>query len=187
MPLFRGLLVSSKRNFERSASSEIYFALVEKLEIEKSMIKVKHTGVSGLTSIKIHTDLDLSQIVQGLIELEKDEPFFLHCLKIKPIQKTTTADIELIQKISSDLAENMEGKFRITITKRHSRLESQSLIGAIASEITNPVDLDNPEWVLLVEILADKVGISAIKPNLIFSTKKAYELEIKNEENWFLD
>ncbi|MHA2252863.1 MAG: THUMP domain-containing protein [Candidatus Kariarchaeaceae archaeon] len=187
MPLHRGLLVSCKRNFENSASSEIHFALVSKLKIDKSKIHVSRTGISGLLTVKLDAELDFDKIMEELIALEDENSFFMHCLKVRPVQRTTNSDIEHIQKVGLDLAKNIVGKFRITITKRHSTLSSKEIITAIASNIDNKVDLENPDWILLVEILANKAGISIIKPHFIYSTKKAFDENEENEINWFLN
>ena len=49
-------------------------------------------------------------------------------------------------------------------------LGSSEVIAAIAKEIDNKVDLENPNWVVLVEIVGRWTGISVLKPNQIFSS-----------------
>jgi tRNA acetyltransferase TAN1 len=44
------------------------------------------------------------------------------------------------------------------------------VVEAVASQIQNKVDLKNPCWVLLVQILGGLTGISVLRPNQIFSS-----------------
>jgi tRNA(Ser,Leu) C12 N-acetylase TAN1 len=154
---------------------------------EAQQIKVVPTGVSGLLSVKLGSEIDLNVIMEKLIALEKDDDFFLHCLKIRPIQRALKADLEQIQKIGLELATNQTGKFRITITKRHSQIQRGQIISSLAPNINNPVDLENPDWILLIEILADRAGISVIPQSHIYSTKKAFQIEQTENINWFLE
>jgi tRNA acetyltransferase TAN1 len=58
--------------------------------------------------------------------------------------------------------------FRITVERRHTLINSSDIISTIAKEIDNKVDLENPDWVVLVQVVGRQTGISVIKPNQIF-------------------
>jgi tRNA acetyltransferase TAN1 len=60
--------------------------------------------------------------------------------------------------------------FRITVEKRNTSLRSSEIIATVGSEIDNRVDLENPNWIVLVEIIGKLVGISVLRPNEIFSS-----------------
>jgi tRNA acetyltransferase TAN1 len=61
--------------------------------------------------------------------------------------------------------------FRITIEKRHNdALESGDIIKAIGNEIDNRVNLKNPDWIVLVEVVEQVAGISVLRSNQIFSS-----------------
>jgi tRNA acetyltransferase TAN1 len=60
--------------------------------------------------------------------------------------------------------------FRITVERRNTSLRSSEIIATVGSEIDNRVDLENPDWIVLVEIIAKLVGISVLRPNEIFSS-----------------
>jgi tRNA acetyltransferase TAN1 len=49
-------------------------------------------------------------------------------------------------------------------------LRSSEIIASVGSEIDNRVDLENPNWIVLVEIIGKLVGISVLRPNEIFSS-----------------
>jgi len=191
LPIYPGLLISSKRNFESSASSEIQYTLIEKLGITKSQIKISNSGISGLITAKIEGENPIL-LVEKLIELEKNDSFFLHCLKFKPIQFVIKLKDELkfeglVEIISSKIVDDdVTSSYKIQIEKRHSKIQSKDLISEIAPTIPNPVDLTNPKWIIQIEIIADNLGISKIKPKHIFSTKLAFDSKTDQSENWFL-
>ena len=60
--------------------------------------------------------------------------------------------------------------FRITVEKRHNSLGSMEIIKAIADQINNKVDLENPKWIILVQVLGGITGIAVLQPNQIFSS-----------------
>ena len=190
MPLYSGLLISTKRNFEASASSEIHFALTEKLGLERSELNVKNTGISGLITVKIK-DYDIVKITNQLKELEEGSAFYMHCLKIKPIQLVVKFenDITIFRKVVEDnfVTEETTSSYKVVVEKRHSKLKSIDIIEQIANVIPNPVNLNNPDWILLIEIIADNIGFSRISPDIIFSTGQAFDQQTKDVENWFLN
>ena len=62
--------------------------------------------------------------------------------------------------------------FRITIEKRNSIISSKELISTIAKNFQNKVSLKNPDWIILIEIIGEKTGVSVIKENEILSIPK---------------
>jgi tRNA acetyltransferase TAN1 len=63
---------------------------------------------------------------------------------------------ELLPKIGKDES------FRVTLRKRHTDLDSKDVIIAVADVIPRRVDLDNPDWTVLVEIVGDWTGVSVL-------------------------
>lgn len=43
-------------------------------------------------------------------------------------------------------------------------------ISIIAKEVSNPVNLDNPKWIILIEILGKVTGISVLELDQIFNS-----------------
>lgn len=68
-----------------------------------------------------------------------------------------------LQKIGNDT-------FRVTVEKRHNSLGSMQIVKAIADQISNKVDLDNPGWIILVQVLGGLTGLSVLRPNQTFSS-----------------
>jgi tRNA acetyltransferase TAN1 len=44
------------------------------------------------------------------------------------------------------------------------------IVKAIAGQVSNKVDLENPGWVILVQILGRLTGLSVLRPTQIFSS-----------------
>ena len=63
--------------------------------------------------------------------------------------------------------------YRITIEKRNTNMSSTEIITEIAKIFPNEVSLNQPDWVILIEILGDKTGISILKDSEMFSLDKA--------------
>lgn len=185
--LYKGLLISTQRNFEQNAASEIQYTLTKELELDAESIVVKKTGISGLITVQLE-GLDILSIMDKLIELEDDGVYYIYCLKIRPILIRIPTDIEELQKTILDNLSMIKGSFKVDIYKRHVNLKSTDIISAIASNITNKVDLENPDTLVLIEIIGDKLGLSIMPPKMMYATKKAISGGEKETEetNWFL-
>jgi tRNA acetyltransferase TAN1 len=60
--------------------------------------------------------------------------------------------------------------FRITVEKRHTQLRSSDIISAVARRIRNHVNLDQPDWTILIEIIGGQTGVSVLRKDDIFSS-----------------
>jgi tRNA acetyltransferase TAN1 len=118
--------------------------------------------------------LEPFQVVNRVKELVRDEPWSVrYLLRIIPIECTFIEEgLDPIKNAAKRLASKMQNleTFRITVERRNTLLCSSDIIGNVASEIYNKVDLENPDWVVLVEIIGKMVGISVLRPNEIFSS-----------------
>jgi len=93
-------------------------------------------------------------------------------------------------KEAREQAERMgaEESFRVTLEKRRTRLRSLEVIEPVAEVIDNPVNLRDPDWVVLVEILGNETGVSVIKPvDTLNVQKEKYRLSTEREKGSLLD
>lgn len=107
-----------------------------------------------------------------LVELLKVESWrFKDVLRVLPIEKVVEADIDIMRRCARQISERIQPlqTFRVTVEKRHSTLSSTDLILGLASEIDRRVDLSNPDWIVLVEVIQNIAGLSVIKPYHVFS------------------
>lgn len=164
------LLVSTPRGNEREACSEIQYLLGE---LGDRVAKIDRTPVIGLVVAK--TELDPFEVVQRLRAMLRESPEdFRYVLKITPIEKVVSTVLNEIKKVASELSIRIrqDEKFRVTVEKRHSELSMVDIIDAVASGVNRPVDLENPDKIILIEVLGRLTGISVIKPADILSIVK---------------
>jgi len=164
------LLVTTARGNEDEASSEIWYLLGE---IGDVAAKVDKTGISGLIAAK--TTLDPLEVIEKFRELLKERPYeFRHSFRIIPIEKVVRTDLTEIQKVVIDLASRIKENesFRVTLEKRFTGTSSKDLIDAAANSIERKVDLNNPDKIVLIEVVGGLTGISIIKPTDVLVVMK---------------
>lgn len=164
------LIITCPRHFEANTVNEIT-SIFERFGFKEPLITI--TSMPGI--LTVHTDTDSEQVVQKIMELVREEPWVIRYSKrIIPIQKSTKSTINEIvngiKQISTAIRE--EQTYRITVEKRHSNLSSKEIITEIAKFVPNKVSLDNPDWIVLVEILGPDTGIAVVSPDHIISIEK---------------
>lgn len=129
------------------------------------------TEIRGL--LVAQTTIDPFLAVSKLKELVITEPWQVrYVLRVIPVENVVPTDLAAIKKIAKELAVRMNSNdtFRITVEKRHSSLTSMQIIDSIAAEIKNKVNLEEPDWIVLVEIVGTQTGVSIITSDQIFSS-----------------
>ena len=164
------LLVTCARNLETETKNEIGKILGESGDQEPEILNV---GMRGILLVK--TNIETSKIIELVKDKVVEEPWFIrYCLRIIPIQTITetkmTKIMENIIRLKDVIQEN--DSYRITIEKRNTDMSSTEIITDIAKIFPNKVSLNQPDWVVLIEILGDKTGVSILKENEIFSLDK---------------
>jgi tRNA acetyltransferase TAN1 len=161
------LVVSTYRFREEDAQHEILkmLNLFGDPEAESEITEVK-----GL--ILAQTSLDPVVVVDNLKELVASMPWQLrYTLRVLPVQIVIPTRLEAIRQAARDLAPRIgNDTFRVTVEKRHTSLGSMQIVNAIASQIGNKVDLDDPNWIILAQILGGLTGLSVLRPDQIFSS-----------------
>jgi tRNA acetyltransferase TAN1 len=163
------LLISTSRRNERNACSEIWYLLKE---VGYKTSEATATGIIGLTVAK--TSLDPKEVVRKLRDIVREKPWEIkYVLKVVPVEKLVPATIEDISKATIQLSEQIhEGeKFRVTVEKRRSNLSSREVIEAVAKNVKRKVDLENPDRIMLIEIVGQKAGVSVLERDDILSVE----------------
>ncbi len=164
------LIITCSRHLEPETKEEIARILGEFGDSEP---KITITSMSGILTVK--TQLDPVEVVKKIRERILDEPWSVrYCLRIIPIQKLSETKIEEIEETISELIGSIpKGEsYRISIEKRNSNISSQELITKIATKIKNKVSLENPDKIVLIEVLGTKTGISVLNNSDILSVEK---------------
>jgi tRNA acetyltransferase TAN1 len=164
------LIVTCARHLEGETGDELGDILDE---LGDSDVKISVSSMSGI--ITAQTKLDPIEVVEKMREMLLDEPWSIrYCLRVIPVQKVVETNIEEIEKIISNISNQIEEKetYRILIEKRNSDISSKEIITKIANKIKNKVSLDFPDKVILIEILGIVTGISILKNSDILSLEK---------------
>ncbi|MBS7652852.1 THUMP domain-containing protein [Candidatus Bathyarchaeota archaeon] len=164
------LIATTTRGLESEASSELWMLLRELGDENPS---VGHAHVRGL--ILARTSLDPLEAVRLLKdELRRSPEDFRYLLRVIPVEMVVPTELDRIVEAAHQLASRIgeEETFRITVEKRRTELSSREAIEAVASGIKRRVDLENPDWIVLIEIVGRYTGVSVLRPDSILNVQK---------------
>jgi tRNA acetyltransferase TAN1 len=165
------LIITTLRGLESQLCSETEYLLTEELGETEPIIE--KSEIRGLIVAKI--SLDPLKVVRKLRAIIHEYPYKIrYALRIIPIQKVIVTNLEEIRQVSTDFTRLIPEKstFRITVEKRYTSIHTKDFIEAAASTVKRKVDLVNPDFILLIEVLGDLTGISLIKPKDILAVTK---------------
>ena len=165
------LLVTCARNLETETKNEIGKILDDIGDQESEVLNV---GMRGI--LMVNTSIEPSKIIDWVKDKVVEEPWLIrYCLRMIPIQSVTETDMSKITKDVIKLKDVIQqnDSYRITIEKRNTDMSSTEIITEIAKVFPNKVSLNQPDWIVLIEILGNKTGVSILKENEIFSLDKA--------------
>ena len=151
--------------------NEILYLLKD--ELGDTEAQAAKTKIRGLIVAK--TTLNPVTVIEKFHEILKERPYeFRYALRILPIEKVVPTDLEEIKKASGEFAAKIgeNETFRVTVEKRFTTLHTKDLIEAAVGEIKNNADLENPDKILLVEVLGALTGLSLLKPSNILAVVK---------------
>jgi tRNA acetyltransferase TAN1 len=164
------LLITTPRFREDDAFDEI-LQLLDVLGDNDPSIEV--SSVSGI--ILVDTILDPFQFVEDCKEMVRIEPWkFRYVLRVIPLEMNCKAELTDIHDIVNQLSRKIDVQetYRVLIEKRHSRLHSSEIISTVTSKLKMKVNLDNPNWIILIQIVKMVAGVSILRPSQIFSSVK---------------
>jgi len=165
------LIITCARNLESETKNEIRKILDELGDQEPEILNV---GMRGI--LMVNTIIEPSKIIDYVKNKIIEEPWLIrYCLRIIPIQMITETDIDKIKQNVIKLKDTIQknDSYRITIEKRNTDISSTEIITEIANIFPNKVSLNQPDWIILIEILGNETGISILKKDGMFSLDKA--------------
>jgi tRNA acetyltransferase TAN1 len=165
------LLATTSRGSERQMCSEMFYLLKE--EIGDPTPTVDKTGVRGLIAAK--TTLDPYAVIEKFRAILQERPYeFRYALRIIPIEKVVRTDLDEVKRVATQLAAKIgeNETFRVTVEKRFTTIHARDFIEAAATDIQRKADLENPDKILLIEVIGGLTGVSLIKPSDILAIVK---------------
>lgn len=153
-------------NALRELESIFYLLGDDEARFKKSMVR----GVL-LGYINLDPHMAIKEIRKLIVERPWDFRFTKRYIPIDIVVKTDLENMrgavaELIHKIHEN------SLFRITVEKRHTFIHSKEVIDAVAPLVDREVSLQNPDYILLIEIIGEYTGLSVVKPDEILSVEK---------------
>lgn len=165
------LLVSTYKNREDDCISELWYLF---RELGDESIEAWRTLVPGLVAAR--TRLDPFEAAKKLGSMASERPWdFRYVLKLTPIEVVVPTDLNEIASSAQSLAERKipyNETYRITVNKRATLIESREVIEAVAPRINRKVDLKNPDWIVLIEIVGGDTGVSVVRQGDVVSIAK---------------
>ena len=165
------LIITCARSLESETKNEIKKILGELGDQEPEILNV---GMRGI--LMVNTIIEPSKIIDWVKNKIIEEPWLIrYCLRIIPIQRITDTEIDKIKQNVIKLKDTIQknDSYRITIEKRNTDISSTEIITEIAKIFPNKVSLNQPDWIVLIEILGNDTGISILKDDELFSLDKA--------------
>ena len=151
--------------------SELLYLLTDELGDPAPV--ADRTGIRGLVAAK--SSFNPCEIIEKFRALLQERPYeFRYALRIIPIEKVVPTDIDKIKSTAMELAANIRENetFRVTVEKRFTKIHTRELIEAAATNIERKVNLENPDKILLIEVVGGLTGISLIQPEDILAVIK---------------
>ena len=148
--------------------------LIEELNTLVNDISIRKTKISGL--IVCFTPLNPFHVINSIKRISLEEPWRIRfILRLIPIEVVVNTDVKEISKAALKLAEriNENESYKIEIEKRFSTIDRMEIIDSIAKHINRKVNLEDPDRIMLIEIIGKETGISLIKKDDIFSQVKS--------------
>jgi len=165
------LLATTSRGNERPMCNELYYLLKE--ELGDAEAQTSKTKVRGLIVAK--TSLNPFEAIEKLCGILSERPYeFRYALRILPIEQVVSTDLEAIRCVTQALASRIgeQETFRVTVEKRFTSFHSADIVAAAAEGIKRKADMENPDRIILIEVLGALTGISLVKPSDIISVIK---------------
>ena len=165
------LIITCARNLESETKNEIRKILGELSDQKPEILNV---GMRGI--LMVDTIIEPSKIIDWVKNKITEEPWSIrYCLRIIPIQRMTDTEIDKIKQNVIKLKDTIQknDSYRITIEKRNASISTNEIITEVAKIFPNKVSLNQPDRIILIEILGNKTGISILKDDELFSLDKS--------------
>ncbi|ACJ17089.1 RNA-binding protein [Thermococcus onnurineus NA1] len=135
------------------------------LELEWALEKVKVKGTDWKGVLLAETPLSREEVLERLKRFETQT-----IQRVIPLELLVPARMEEIEEAALKLAEKIDGTFAVRAKVRGNRtLKARELEIDLGSLIVEryglKVDLSEPEYTLVVEVIGKKAGVGVLKPD----------------------
>ena len=152
------------------ASSQLWMNLRAVGDPEPTVNKTRIKGI-----IQGATSLDPVEAIYLMREhMQRETERYDKLFRVMPILSWVETSIEaIVGEVEVQKRRMADGEtFRVTLEKRKTAYRSLEVIDAVAAVIDNVVDLENPDWVVLLEILGERTGVSIVRADALLNVQK---------------
>ncbi|NPE06983.1 MAG: hypothetical protein GNW80_01765 [Asgard group archaeon] len=165
------ILASCEAVKERDGMSELWHVLVKYCSV--TPLDAFRLPIKGLFLLAIKDNL-LETFEKLRKVISKNKFQFIICKKITPLEQLIKSDYEELEKIIPEYFQKIPSdvKWRITMKRRHTKLKRNDIINLLANHPSapkGPVDLENPDWIIIVEIFGEWLGLGVYRNNPIIT------------------
>jgi tRNA acetyltransferase TAN1 len=172
------ILATTEKITMSAASSQLWMNL---RAIGDPEPKVSRSRIKGI--VMAETTLDPVEAIIKLREhMESDVDRYDRLFRVFPIVARVPTEIEdIVEEVQRQAGVIEEGqKFRITLEKRETEFRSLEIIDPVAAIVDREVDLNDPDWVILIEVMGKMTGITVMPPEGMLNVQKErYALSTK--------
>ena len=162
-------MITTHRYKEEDAIQEA-ISLFDRLGDKKCEFVISQ--VSGI--ILGYTSLNQFEILPIFKNILMDEPWeFRYILRVIPIEYCIQTDLIMIRNQVEKLVEKKISpieSYRVTVEKRHTNLRRDEIISTVTKNLDQKVNLDRPEWIIMIQIIGKFTGISVLRQDQIFNS-----------------
>ncbi len=172
------ILATTEKITMSAASSQLWMNL---RAIGDPEPKVSRSRIKGI--VMAETTLDpVEAIIKLRAHMESDVDRYDRLFRVFPIAARVPTEIEdIVEEVQRQAGVIEEGqKFRITLEKRETEFRSLEIIDPVAAIVDREVDLIDPDWVILIEVMGKMTGITVMPPEGMLNVQKErYALSTK--------
>ncbi len=168
------ILVGCASSKERDGMSEFYHVLVNFLN--EKPIEILELEIRGLFLVALKSDP--AEITQQIAKIISEKKFnFISCKKLTPLNNIIKSSLnELGDVITNEVTKIPDNaKWKISVNRRHASIKRNDIIELIASHSSAPkgkVDLENPEWEIIIEVFGGWLGYGVFPSNSIVALQE---------------
>jgi tRNA acetyltransferase TAN1 len=171
---YQFFLVGCDTMLENDAMSEFWHVMIKYCSVEP--VEVFDLPIRGLFLLAVKGDIQ--SITERLKQVIIKEQFsFRACRKFTPLDCLIKSSLEGITEATRPLLAKVPQKvpWRIESSRRHSKIKRSTVIEKIASLPEAPkgkVNLENPKWLIIIEIIGEWTGVGVFPADKILSVEQ---------------
>ncbi len=131
------------------------------------------SGISGV--VLGLTGLDQYEVPYRVRELLRWNPWVVRDIKrLVPIEFVVDTDLGEFSRVAGELARRIPGdaSYKVELRRRYTQLGRMEIIDAFASAIPRRVSLEEPDYIVWVEVLGPKTGVSLVRPDGVLNVER---------------